>query len=278
MKYAAAFLMILFFISCSSENKSENIKNTNEQLISSIRSKNLQINSLVNSLKSIRQNMNDVKTEQGLLLAAESSFETPLSMRNSIINDIETLQNLIEDSKWDINSLEENMTKGKEENRELNIVLSSLKIDMAERDKEIRQLKEQVYDWDAAYKHVNDILNEKVVESELMRQEMNKVYFTCGTFKELKGKGVVEKTGTVLGLLGNKDLKDNFNKTYFTEGDLREISEIPIMAKKLEIITPHHDDSYLIEMDEENVITHLVITDKDRFWAASKFLTIVVNQ
>ncbi|NND77051.1 MAG: hypothetical protein HKN39_02570 [Flavobacteriales bacterium] len=278
MKYAAAFIITLFLFSCGNEDRSEEIKNTNEQLISSIQSKNMQINSLVKSLKEIRTSINGVKTEQGLLLANETSFETPLSMKNTIVNDIEILQRLIEDSKWDINSLEESLANGNAKNAELKVVLGSLKLNLAEKDKDIRQLKEQIFDWDACYKHVNDILNEKVVESELMRQEMNKVYFACGTFKELKGKGVVEKKGSIFGALGSKDLKDNFNKTYFTEGDLREITDIPIMAKKLEIVTPHHDDSYLIEMDKDNVITKLVITDKERFWDASKFLTIVVNQ
>ena len=279
MKYIAAFIVIAFFASCSNtEVESEKIKETNEHLISSIQNKNTQINDLLNSIKEIRDNLDDAKKSQGLILAAYDNQETPVSLKKTIIEDIELLHQLIEDSKWDIEDLEKKIKSKNARNEELEIVLSSLKMNLAERDKEIRQLKEQMFDWNAEFERINDILNEKVVEGELLKQEMNKVYFACGTYKELKGKGVVEKKGPVFGLLGNKDLRNNFNKTYFTEGDLNEIESIPIMAKKLEIVTPHHEDSFYIETNSDNLITELVIVDKDKFWENSKFLTIVINQ
>ncbi len=280
MKYAVAFfLMTLFFFSCTNTDvQTEKIQETNEQLISSIQTKNSQINDLLKSIKEIRANLNDAKSSQGIILTAHNGLETPVSMKKSIIEDIELLHQLIEDSKWDIEDLEKNLNRKNAKNEELKIVLSSLKLSLAERDKEIRQMKEQLYDWDAAYGYLSDQLDEQVVETELLREEMNKVYFTCGTFKELKGKGVVEKKGSVLGVLGSKDLRDDFNRTYFTEVDLRELNAIPIMAKKLEIVTPHAEDSYYIESNDENVITQLVISDKDEFWKASKYLTIIVNQ
>ncbi|MEM7162845.1 MAG: hypothetical protein AAF487_10455 [Bacteroidota bacterium] len=279
MKYAAAFILSLFLFACShTDQHTEEIKNTNEQLLTSIQSKNAQISELMKSIKDIRENLDDAKSQQGLILTAHSGMESPMDLKASIIEDIELLHQLIEDSKWDIKDLEKNLNRRNAKNEELRLLLTSLKENLQERDKEILNMKEQLIDWDAAYAQLSDELDIAVVSNEILTDEMNRVYFTCGTYKELKGKGVVQKKGGILGVGGNKDLKDGFSKNHFTEVDLRDLKRIPINAKKLEIITPHDEDSYYIEMNEEHVITELVIHDKEKFWNASKYLTIVVNQ
>jgi len=278
MKYAAAFITAFLFFACASPSiDSEKIQSTNDHLISSIQDKNSQINTLLQSIKDIKKNLEKAKNQQGIILTAHSNYETPLAMKESIIDDIELLHQLIEDSKWDIEDLEKNLNRKSAKNEELKMLLSSLKENIKQRDKEIFQMKEELYDWDAAYGLLSEELDLAVVSNDLLTDEMNRVYFTCGTFKELRDKGVVHKKGSLLGIGGNKDLSNDFSKTHFNEVDLRLLKSIPINARKLEIVTPHDDDSYYIELNEEGLITELVILDQDRFWGKSKYLTVVIK-
>ena len=275
MKYAIVFFSVFILASCS-DHENEKLKFNNEQLIGSIQKKNEQINNLVHSLQTISDHIDEIKEQEQLIITSKA--ETPVSLQRKIIDDVMLLDELLETSKWEITDLESKVEGEMELSDELRLAISALRMDIAERDKSIRVLKEDILNWEICSEELNDILNAHVIENELMKRELNKVYFTYGTLDELKVKGVVEKTGGVFGLLGGKSLKDNFNKTYFTEADLREITEIPIRAKKLEIITPHHEDSYMVELNDENLISKLVILDQDKFWAASKYLTMVVKQ
>lgn len=274
MKYALILLSTLLLMACS-DKENENLKSNNDRLISSVQQKNKQISNLIGSLNKISDHIDEVKEKEQLIITTNT--ESPVSLQRKILNDVALLDELLETSKWEITDLEKQLKQELDNSDDLVKVMSSLKMEIAEREKDIRTLKEDILNWEICSAELNDILNAHVIENELMKRELNKVYFTFGTMKELKAKGVVEKSGGVFGVFGGRSLKDNFNKTYFTEADLREISAIPLSAKKLEIITPHHEDSYMINLNDENIITELVILDRDKFWSASKYLTMVVK-
>jgi hypothetical protein len=59
--------------------------------------------------------------------------------------------------------------------------------------------------------------------------------------------------------------------------DTREVTRIPIAAKRWEIITNQDPSSYDLELTD-NRTEWLVITDPDKFWSKSKYLVIVVRE
>ena len=72
-----------------------------------------------------------------------------------------------------------------------------------------------------------------------------------------------------------KKLADDFDVSQFTKIDIREVSEITIPGKKIEIVTSHPSDSFTIEKTEE--IVSILINDQSVFWKNSKYLVVVVQ-
>jgi hypothetical protein len=61
----------------------------------------------------------------------------------------------------------------------------------------------------------------------------------------------------------------------FTKVDITKINEIPIMKKKVTIVTSHPANSYRIEGDK--TADKLVILNATEFWSLSKVLVIVAK-
>ena len=61
------------------------------------------------------------------------------------------------------------------------------------------------------------------------------------------------------------------SKKYFTKIDISLVNQIDIVSKKASIVTTHPTSSYELSPDK------LVIKDTKEFWAASKYLVIIVD-
>jgi hypothetical protein len=81
----------------------------------------------------------------------------------------------------------------------------------------------------------------------------------------------------VLGLGGQKELKENFNSKAFTPIDITKVQTIPLQSTGAQLVTNHPSDSYSIEIKGDQV-SDLRITDPEKFWAASKYLVVVVDK
>jgi hypothetical protein len=104
---------------------------------------------------------------------------------------------------------------------------------------------------------------------------MNTAYYAFGTKKELTEKNVIEKEGGVLGLGKTIKMKKNFNRDYFMKIDIREFKELPLNAKKAQVITVHPAGSFHITGVKK--AESLVIDKPEEFWKASKYLLVVVD-
>jgi hypothetical protein len=113
----------------------------------------------------------------------------------------------------------------------------------------------------------------QLVQKEL---EMHTAYFTVGTYKSLRDQNIVEKEGGFLGINREKNLANGLSTTKFKEIDTREVTEIPVDAKRVEIITEQDPSSYTLVYDNEK-ISKIRITDPAKFWGKSKYLVVVVS-
>jgi len=64
----------------------------------------------------------------------------------------------------------------------------------------------------------------------------------------------------------------DLNMNDFIKVDITKVNEIPIMKKKINIITSHPESSYRIDGDK--TVDKLVILDAKAFWSLSKVLVI----
>jgi uncharacterized coiled-coil protein SlyX len=122
----------------------------------------------------------------------------------------------------------------------------------------------------------NSVLEEK--NRQLLEQDkaLHTAYYRIGPYKTLRDLEILEKEGGFLGINRVTALTDDPDAGLFTEIDTRQVTRIPIVAKRWEIVTTHDRSSYELEY-VDNQAEWLNITDPEKFWSKSKYLVIVVR-
>ena len=115
-------------------------------------------------------------------------------------------------------------------------------------------------------------------EQTILEREtaLNTAYYTIGSFKDLRDRQIVEKEGGIFGIAAVKTLSDDADPGQFNEIDRREVTRIPVLAKRAEIITNQDTSSYVFEYNDDK-IEYIRITDPEKFWKNSKYLVVVVR-
>jgi outer membrane murein-binding lipoprotein Lpp len=105
---------------------------------------------------------------------------------------------------------------------------------------------------------------------------MSTAYYVVGTYKSLRDKSVIEKEGGVLGINRVIELVSNPDEKQFHQIDTREVMQIPVNAKRWELVTGQDPSSYDI-LYKDDLAQWISITDPQKFWEKSKYLVIVVR-
>lgn len=122
----------------------------------------------------------------------------------------------------------------------------------------------------------SQIIEEQLSELQKKELEMNTVYYTVGSFKELSEENLVEKEGGILGIGASKVLASKLDRDKFIKVDKRGLKEIPLNGKKVWLVTNHDIVSYEIVMKNGRA-EKLTITDPETFWKNSKYLVVLVK-
>ena len=117
----------------------------------------------------------------------------------------------------------------------------------------------------------NDELAELVASKDA---KLNEAWFAVGKRSELIDNHVLENRL----LERNYRLRRDFNREYFTAINISQTDSIPLFSNGSGVVvTSHPHDSYRLEEDSKGNARMLVITDKEVFWSASRFLVVVVK-
>jgi len=146
---------------------------------------------------------------------------------------------------------------------ETNIAKSNLEVKVNNLDNEITQKSTVIEDQ-----------NQLLLEKEL---NLHTAYFTVGTYKSLRDRNIVEKDGGFLGINREKNLSNGLDREKFQEIDTREVTEIPVDAKRCEIITDQDPSSYSLVYENDKV-SKIKITDAAKFWGKTRYLVVVVRE
>jgi hypothetical protein len=88
-----------------------------------------------------------------------------------------------------------------------------------------------------------------------------------GTKRALKDHNIL-KSGRVL--------QGDFDASYFTSIDIRQVTQINLNSKGVDILTSHPAGSYQLIRDDAGFYT-LQISDYQQFWSTSKYLVVQVK-
>jgi DNA repair exonuclease SbcCD ATPase subunit len=242
------------------------------------------INGYIAEMNTIYDRLDEIKRNEGIISDNSSENEADLSedKRAKIQESINIIAQLMDENKAKVDALNKKLKSSGKQNKQLEELIANLQQQIDEKDKEINSLKEQlaglniqVQEMTQKNDSLNNVNNENQTTIKNQDQELNTVYYCMGTFKELTANKVIDKGGFFSAKSGSK-LSADVNMDYFTKTDKRNISEIPLGAKKVTLKTSHPSGSYTL-VKEGNKVTKLTINDQTKFWSNSKYCVLMLE-
>lgn len=267
--------------SCSNDNLNEHsvftdsIIAVNKDLVKQLDERDLLIKSFMEGFNEIQANLEEVRNKQlsvKINSASKGQYEKQIIMDN-----IKAIDILMQKNKQTIVALKDKLKISSTSNLAgyENFILS-LETMLSEKDKEIYSLLGNLND-------VNDELGSmikmySVAKTDISQKnkKLNRAWYTAGTAKELTEKGVISNEGGFIGIGKMKKLSENFNTANFSEVDITSLKLIKLEAQKVKLITTHPADSYSV-VKTEGAVT-LYILNVEKFWAASKYLVVLIEK
>ena len=244
--------------------------------------KDSSINSFLAAFNEIESNLDTiVNREQAIELNAMQGTEIAGDQRERINEDIRIINDLLERNRALLNNMQKQLRVSKGRVSELSVLAQRLQEHVAERESELVSLKVQLGELNLNVDNLNVMLDTITAQKNFQEQDLldkierlHTAYYVIGTFKELRGKNVVNSEGGFLGIGKNKTLKQDFNNDAFNKVDITKIASIPVGSGSVKVITNHPSNSYELAKDKDKT-SALNILDYDRFWGASKYLVII---
>jgi len=245
----------------------ERLESRNDSLIQQAYAKDQALNDFLLGMNEIQYNLDSIKAKEMIINeSTEGQVELRKHAKDQIIEDVNTIYNLLQENKDKLAELRKQLGKSNYQIRELEKMVVNMSKQLEQKDQEIAALIDML-----------DQMDVKIValSQDVKRLDMNTAYYVVGTKKELKDANVITSEGGFIGIGKEKKLADDFSEEYFTKIDIREVTRIIAPGKKVEIVTTHPPDSYEIE-DTDDQMT-IVINDATSFWKSSKYLVVIVQ-
>lgn len=240
------------------------------------------------------QNLEAIKTRENLISMNSGETAMRISQKDKIVNDIQTINGLLEENRMMIDDLNAQAEKFEGQANTYRRMVSSLKKQLEEREAQVVELKEQLASLDFKVEELNgkveklDEVNKSLVqltsdqEDKIENQEeqintqsetidaqltsLNTAYYVTGEVKELKSSNIIGK---------GKRMAEDINENAFTKIDIRTVREIPVSSKKVSLLTPHPEGSYILtDEDQDKKYDFIQITDPAKFWKTSRYLVV----
>ena len=286
MKIIKSFLLLVVLVittvitSCGNGAEKEknpladSLSGVNGELQGQLTEKEAALQEFVTSFNEIQSNLNEIKEKEKIVSSNAKSGDIK-SKEEQIKEDIQAIYELMGKNKSRINSLNKKLKNADTKIAGLEQMLLTLEAQLNEKDVQITDLKNQIEQLNIELSNLNLNYEEMAQESEVKTEKLNTAFYTMGTSKELKEKGVITKEGGFIGIGKTTQLRNDFNKDYFTKVDVTATKSITIGAKKAKIVTTHPIGSYKLVGDKP--VEKIEITNTDDFWSASKYLVIVIE-
>ena len=241
-----------------------------------------------NSFMEIENNLKSIKEKRNQVAMIQS--EGGKNRKQTIIEDIKLLDNMVEENNKKIADLEQKLKKSglnaktyEKRLQGLTETIESQNVEIAELKKVVETKNITLAEMDSKIQNLNSNMaqqadtisyKQKVIVDKT--DKLNTAHVVLGTYKELKEDGILDREGSILGVGGNKAIQENFDSKYFTELDIRKTKTITVNAKKAVVISEHPNNSYKL-VEENGQIAYLQIENPEEFWRISKYAVIQVK-
>jgi predicted nucleic acid-binding Zn-ribbon protein len=279
-------LVVLLLSSCQKYKKEIERLNVSKDSVQSIANERSEkIVEYVASFNDIQNNLDSIKRLQKIMNVnlSNPNAEVNQTSKDKIIEDINLLNNLLDENKKMIASLQKKLKNSNLRISELENMIASYQRLIEEKDVEISLLNTQIEKMQIDISQLNEkvavLADESQTKSETIKKQkddMSTVWYCFGSKDELIENNVIEKAGGFIGLGKTFKLKSDFNHGYFKKVDLRNFSDVTLMVKKAQLITTHPEGTFHFTGNAKSV-EKLTIDNADEFWKASRYMVVLVE-
>jgi hypothetical protein len=221
----------------------------------------------------VQANLATIEFKKNEIKALTETENLTSEDKNWIIEQIKHIQSLREINTRKINLLSKKVFDSNIKINELNSMIERLALEIQDKDNQLVELEDQLMQMDKQYSQLFDEYLKKTSIAEELENELNRVFYTYGTEKELIDNHVLQKKNGVLGIGKKIYLSDAFNEKHFTEINRLSKTELMIEGQSVKLITNHPISSY--ELIPNGNSTKLTIKIPTEFWKISKYLVVI---
>jgi myosin heavy subunit len=290
LKFFVILMVGVVMVSCNQKQLQQQqdeialLSNENETLRQQALETETNLNEFFESMAQIRDNLNEIKVRQNLITEeARDKDQLGQDVRQQINEDLAMISQLMDDNRRRMASLNRQLRDSNLKIEEFEKLFANLNIEIEERNLEIAALRDnmsQMNIHNEALAETIDMLekdsSEKQSVIEEKTEQLNTAYFVYGTRRELRDQEIINREGGILGIGRTTVVNSNLKRDYFTRVDITELETIEVPGKKLNLVSVHPDDSYSVEITDEQ-ISHIVIEDPDKFWSNTRYLVVSLD-
>lgn len=300
--YLLVSILVLSVASCTQKKETEKLKDMNlsDSLQHIIELRDAEINEMLTVFNDVQQSFNEInEAEDRIILAKNGEHGNSAQVIRENFNfikekmrqnreQIEQLEQKLREStfkgdemKRSLESLMAQLQKKDKEMAELALLIEEKNTTIAAQDEHIQaqsaritQQENTISEQNENITNLNNKVDEQAAENNRKQEtidaqdkSINTAFYVFGTKAELKEQGILDK---------GRVLQGNFNKGYFTQIDIRNMKEIKLHSKKVELLTSHPAGTYSLQTDVSGQYV-LKISDPQRFWSTSKYLVVQVK-
>jgi hypothetical protein len=289
-KYLLVLVLPLIFLSTGcNQKKIDRLQAQNDSLMAVASAKEANLAEFVAAFNEIEANLDSIKQKEMVIDKSAKAGEVKGNRKEQIKSDIAFIYSLQVKNRQRVAQLTAQLKKSSQHSADLQKMVDNLNKSIAEKDVQIASLTDelakaniQVKDLNVKVGDLNTSVSNLTAETQQKQKVidektalLNTAYYVIGTSKELKEKNIITPTGGFLGIGRTKEITPDTDMSNFTKVDITQTTEIPIMKKKVSIVSTHPNGSYKIE--GAGTADKLVILDPVQFWSKSKVLVIVVK-
>jgi hypothetical protein len=248
-------------------------------------SRDSSIGAWVTTFGEIEKNIALIKEKGNIISTNSSTGELSRNNKQQILDDIKYINTLLEQNKKKIASLNGQLSKSGGTIKGLQSTIAGLEASVKQSESDIAELKATLL----TRKFEIDQLNTEKTELQVavvqkdekintQTYEMNKAFYACGTYKELKAKGLLTKEGGFIGLGKTKTIAASFPDSSFKQIDVTVTKSILVNSKNAKLISEHPANSYQMIRDKDKKIESIEITDPAEFWKISKYAVVEIGK
>ena len=290
MKRIVLFLLSTALLTASCvENSSEyqKLKSENEELKADKAKSTEELNEMLSTLNDIQTDIQSIKDAEQYLKIEPTNGEMNANKKEQIRNNMKLIAETLKNNREQLNALQEKLKKSNIQSSALQKTIDRISKELKEKAEMVAGLQEELAKKDIRIKELDDIvanLNQNVetlnaTSAEQTKKineqdkQLHRAYYCFGTKKELKDQNILTGGGL---FSKSKMAKENFNEDYFISIDTREVTSIPLYARKATVRSSHPENSYRFVKDAEGNLT-LEIVNAKSFWSMSKYLVVEVG-